>query len=325
MSAETQPDPILPNYNPSSWDVPTLSPEERAILDTEYITFPIAQNQNITFPVSPTATTLANGTNTTQVATTGFVQNAITAFLSTVNTWLGTQIFSVGMTSDTINPTTTSGILLIGNAAANTNVEIATSASRSVILHLGDGNNNTNTGGVHIGNGATSANNVRILDGAGSTGTIFLGSATSTISLGCPLTPNYATAYSGTTGTGTGKLGERVVATGTPPLISVGTPQTLVSIPANTLSVGIWLFSTTISRPGSGGYMVSAINTTGATLAGALFVDSVAVGSLSCENANSWLVVVTNVTTVYYLIGQTDINSGGTSSWSGAMFAIRIA
>ncbi len=73
MSAETQPDPILPNYNPSSWDVPTLSPEERAILDTEYITFPIAQNQNITFPVSPTAPTLANGTNTTQVATTGFV------------------------------------------------------------------------------------------------------------------------------------------------------------------------------------------------------------------------------------------------------------
>jgi hypothetical protein len=103
MSAESQPDPILPNYNPSSWDIPTLSPEERAILDTEYITFPIAQNQNITFPVAPTAPTLANGTNTTQVATTGFVQNAITAFKSASNIWSGIQTFSAGITTATIS------------------------------------------------------------------------------------------------------------------------------------------------------------------------------------------------------------------------------
>jgi hypothetical protein len=103
MSAETQPDPILPNYNPSSWDVPTLSPEERAILDTEYITFPIAQNQNITFPVSPTAPTLDDGTNTTQVATTGFVQNAITAFKAASNIWSGIQTFSAGITTATIS------------------------------------------------------------------------------------------------------------------------------------------------------------------------------------------------------------------------------
>lgn len=116
MSAETQPDPILPNYNPSSWDVPTLSPEERAILDTEYITFPIAQNQNITFPVAPTAPTLADGTNTTQVATTGFVQNAITAFLNTINNWTVLQIFNAGITTNTLNPTTASGTLTIGTA-----------------------------------------------------------------------------------------------------------------------------------------------------------------------------------------------------------------
>lgn len=103
MSAEQQPDPILPNYNPSSWDVPTLSAEERAILDTEYITFPIAQNQNITFPVAPTAPTLANGTNTEQVATTGFVQNAITAFKAASNTWSGIQTFTAGITTATIS------------------------------------------------------------------------------------------------------------------------------------------------------------------------------------------------------------------------------
>jgi hypothetical protein len=103
MSAESQPDPILPNYNPSSWDVPTLSAEERAILDTEYITFPIAQNQNITFPVAPTAPTLPNGTNTTQVATTGFVQNAITAFKGASNFWAGIQTFSAGISTATIS------------------------------------------------------------------------------------------------------------------------------------------------------------------------------------------------------------------------------
>lgn len=94
MAAEQQPDPILPNYNPSSWDVPTLSAEERAILDTEYITFPIAQNQDITFPIAPTAPTLANGTNTTQVATTGFVQNAITAFKAATNVWTAVNTFT---------------------------------------------------------------------------------------------------------------------------------------------------------------------------------------------------------------------------------------
>jgi hypothetical protein len=94
MSAESQPDPILPNYNPSSWDVPTLSAEERAILDTEYITFPIAQNQDITFPIAPFAPTLPVGTNTTQVATTGFVENAITAFRGAINVWSNLNTFT---------------------------------------------------------------------------------------------------------------------------------------------------------------------------------------------------------------------------------------
>jgi hypothetical protein len=107
MSAESQPDPILPNYNPSSWDVPTLSAEERAILDTEYITFPIAQNQNITFPVAPTAPTLANGTNTTQVATTGFVQNAIAAFKAAPIFWSALNTFNGGLSASSITRTGT--------------------------------------------------------------------------------------------------------------------------------------------------------------------------------------------------------------------------
>jgi hypothetical protein len=42
-------------------------------------------------------------------------------------------------------------------------VEIASQTSRSVILHLGDGN--TSSGGIHIGNGNGSSNNVNILNG----------------------------------------------------------------------------------------------------------------------------------------------------------------
>jgi hypothetical protein len=129
MSAETQPDPILPNYNPSSWDVPTLSPEERAILDTEYITFPIAQNQNITFPVSPVAPTLPNGTNTEQVATTGFVQNAITALKAASNVWGGIQTFSAGITTATISAISGTFTLTGTNIANNTTFSGTTTLS----------------------------------------------------------------------------------------------------------------------------------------------------------------------------------------------------
>jgi hypothetical protein len=313
MSAETQPDPILPNYNPSSWDVPTLSPEERAILDTEYITFPIAQNQNITFPVAPTAPTLANGTNTTQVATTGFVTNAINAFLSTINTWAGTQIFSVGMTSTTINPTTSAGTLNIGNAAVDTNVNIATSASRNVILHLGDGNNNTLTGGVHIGNGATSANNVRILDGAGSTGTIFLGSATSKTELGCPLTLNYATAYAANGSTGTDKLGEIITGTNAAVLtFTAGAPKTISTI--SSLTVGVWLFSAQVGRGSAGGYLNGCISLTTDSFAAPLCGDTYqTTGSTGPLNSFSFILYVPTTGVPYYFVGQADTGSPFTS------------
>jgi len=125
MSAESQPDPILPNYNPSSWDVPTLSAEERAILDTEYITFPIAQNQNITFPISPVAPTLANGTNTTQVATSGFVQNAITALKGAINVWSSLNTFNGGLSATSITRTGTLTITGTPLALSGTRLDTA--------------------------------------------------------------------------------------------------------------------------------------------------------------------------------------------------------
>jgi len=125
MSAESQPDPILPNYNPSSWDVPTLTAEERAILDTEYITFPIAQNQDITFPISPVAPTLPNGTATTQVATTGFVQNAITALKAAVNVWSALNTFNGGLSATSITRTGTLSITGTPLALSGTRLDTA--------------------------------------------------------------------------------------------------------------------------------------------------------------------------------------------------------
>jgi hypothetical protein len=118
MSAEIPPDPITTSFNPAAWNVPELTDEERALLDANYIKFPIAQNNTITFPTAPIAPTLSTGTNTTQVATTGFVQNAITAFKAASNVWSGIQTFSLGITTATISAI--SGTLtLTGTTIAN--------------------------------------------------------------------------------------------------------------------------------------------------------------------------------------------------------------
>ena len=50
------------------------------------------------------------------------------------------ETFSGGLLTNSLNPLTTSGTIQIGHTATNTNVEIAAQASRSVVLHLGDGN-----------------------------------------------------------------------------------------------------------------------------------------------------------------------------------------
>jgi hypothetical protein len=73
------------------------------------------------------------------------------------------ETFSNGILADAINPTTTTGTIQIGQAETNSNVEIAAQASRSTVLHLGDGN--LASGAIHIGNGAGSSNNIQILNG----------------------------------------------------------------------------------------------------------------------------------------------------------------
>jgi hypothetical protein len=71
---------------------------------------------------------------------------------------------------------------------ANGRINIGTLGGRTHGIHIGDGDNNVGGSAVHINNGINTASNVQILHGTGSTGTINLGSATSTTNVNSILT-----------------------------------------------------------------------------------------------------------------------------------------
>jgi hypothetical protein len=197
-------------------------------------------------------------------------------------------------------------------------VEVAAVASRSVVLHLGDGNNST--GAVHIGNGTSSSGNVQILNGTRSTGTITLGSSTASISLGCPLTPNYT--YSAT-GTGTGKIGQIIDGTFNNPGFPTSLPQTNGTI--TDLPIGVWVLTGSVGRGGGGGgYTAVALSTTSNSYTGVLAQDVMVTGGNNAINSITWVASNTAITT-YYLLG--DSNNLGLA-WQSASFffrAVRIA
>jgi hypothetical protein len=87
------------------------------------------------------------------------------------DTAVALETFNGGIKVNTLDPTTIGGTIQIGHGSATNNVEIASEASRSVVLHLGDGDNNTTGAGIHIGNGSNSSNNVQILNGTYALGT----------------------------------------------------------------------------------------------------------------------------------------------------------
>lgn len=312
--AETPfPNPQTSQFNPSAWENNTpLTEDELTFLDENFVSYPTTQS-NVTFPVSPTVPTLPIATSDTRAASAQFVQNA-----KNTQTWGALQTFNAGMVTNAIDPTTAGGTLLIGNASVSNNVEVASVASRSAVLHLGDGNNST--GAVHINDGTNSSGNVRILSGSGSTGTIILGSATSTISLGCPLTPNYASVYSAT-GTGTGKIGQIIDATFTS--TPAYTADQVITQGTINLPIGVWILTGSCGRGGSPGYSIVALSLTTGTLTGALAQDVMVTGSNNAINAIAYPVVNTTLQN-YYLLGQ----SNGSGVWISPSFyfrAVRIA
>ena len=298
--AETPfPIPRTTVFNPEAWgSTNTISEEEIAFLDNNFVRFPITQ-PNVTFPVAPTVPTLPLGTGDTRAASAQFVQNA-----KNTRTWGGLQTFNGGMVTNFVDPTTPGGTLTIGQGAANNNVEVASQINRSTILHLGDGNNST--GGIHIGNGTNTTGNVQILNGTGSTGTITLGSATSTTSLGCPLTPNYSYPVAA------GKIGQIVSGTfTTTTTIVVNTPMTQWTI--SSLPAGTWLMTGSVNRgPNANGYVLIAITTSNNSLSGVLTQDFTNTLLLGNVQTISYVVQVPNSSTPYYIVAQTDTGT----TWS---------
>jgi hypothetical protein len=209
MSKSPFPFPRTSNFNPSAWDFTTYYKYLNS-----FLTYPTAQSGTAEFTTVfvPATAVLTHWINTlyatTEIST--WASANIPALLPVAQTWALLQYYFGGIRVDTINPTTTGGTLLIGNGSTINSVEVATVASRSVVLHLGDGN--TSTGAIHINNGTNTSGDVNILNGTGSTGTITLGVAGTTIHLNCPLSstriyPNIPLFLSNGTTTNYGKVG----------------------------------------------------------------------------------------------------------------------
>jgi hypothetical protein len=322
MSAEIPPDPITNSFNPAAWNVPELTDEERALLDANYIKFPIAQNSPIVFPSSISAPTQVNTDNSTKVATTAWGNLFWNYVRSLANTWTGTQTFSGTITSATIAPTTSGGTLNIGNAAANV-IFIAGTASRTAILNIGNGN--SSAGEINIGNGLASSNPVNILyssTDAGASGEINLGSATGTINLRCPLTPTSLTYPLASTQIG---YSQSV----SPLPVAYPTLNADVVLASLTLAAGVWLLVGEAGLDRSSGNVITAgFNTT-------TTITSSARGVISMNYSGSAAVLPTltvncvlsiNASTTYNFIGRSSLAISPSYSFNGIVFsATRLA
>lgn len=304
---------------PSAITIPTPAPESNTTLATttawvrtfwaSVLAAANTWNGTQTFTNNITIPTALPESNTTVAASTAWVRTFWASVLAAANSWSGLQTFSSGIVANTINPTS-GGTLLIGHGSTTTNVEVASVAGRSVVLHLGDGNNTTSSGGIHIGNGLSSANNVQILNGTGSTGTITLGSSTSTTSLGCPLTPAY------TYPVATGKIGATITGTNTTFNLSANTPKSVSSM---SLTTGIWVINGSFTGYANSVYLTIAITTTiNSVSSGLIAINTQSTQGTGPANALTFIVSPTTTTT-YYL----NAAAGTANSVSAVVFAAR--
>ena len=262
MSVSPFPDPRTNQFNPSAWDFTTYFKYLNSI-----VTFPRAQQATINFV---TAVYLTTRTALTQWADTAYATSEIVAWatanvpalLPNPQTWPNLQYYFGGIAVNTINPLGTGGTVNIGSGYTYSPVFVSGQASRSVVLHLGDGN--TSSGAIHIGNGTNTRGNVEILNGTGSTGTITLGSSTSTTTLNAPLTPLYAYPI-----IPVGAIGYRPPITVTRTTVFNAGPQG-VTIKGVTVTAGVWMMCGTVTWNSYPGWYSMIFTTTDGGLSGDL-------------------------------------------------------
>jgi hypothetical protein len=314
------------DFNPAFY-ANNLPPEDQAFLDARYVKFPLAQNVPITFTATVRGLTALLTENSNIIATTQWVQNFFNYVKTIANTWTGTQTFTLGMLTDTINPTTPSGTLIIGNTSVNTNVEVATQSGRTAILRLGDGTGASTSGEIHIGNGSSSTNAVNILyssTDAGSSGTINLGSVNGTVNLRSPLTPTSLT-YPLTAG----KIG--FILTGTFADVANPTISTDYELASLLIPAGVWILQGAcgLTNTIAGNNALIAINTTATTTdarARQMYSYSSVSASPNIASFTTQLLISINTDTTYYFMAVTTQAISPAFSWNRIIFeATRIA
>jgi hypothetical protein len=254
---------------------------------------------------SPTAT-LSIGGNLTGIGTV-FIGSSTTAsrILGTANVSVlnsSTARFNtIDSNVSTLNIGTTN-VSTINMGRSNTDINIASSSSRTADLDLGNGA--SSTGSVIINNGSGSSGSTQIMNASTQSGSLILGNSgnTVTIALNRPLTPGYT--YSAT-GTGSGRVGEILKVGPFAQTVNAGTPTSLafMDIPR-----GVWVLQGSSGTAGNGsGYNFLGFSTVNNTLQ---FLGSCNIpGGAYDYNLNAnWTISLTS-TTRYYLVSQFALTS----------------
>ena len=235
--------------------------------------------------------------------------NALYLLKKTADTATALETFTGGIVTDTISPTTVSTVMNIG-ATSTAGINIGTIAGRSAVIHIGDGDNNLAGSGVHVNNGLNTASNVQILNGSGSTGTITLGSSTSTTNVNSILTLAKPVVL-GTVATVNTQLGFVVVETINATTIATSTTTNAFTTNV-TLPSGIWLINYSLRlEPTAGTSVITSFFTYGKDNAGTpvIYGQSALTGSFSAVTGTG---LCTN--------GSFVISSSGTTTYNIPMF-----
>jgi hypothetical protein len=255
--------------------------------------------------------------------------NALYLLKNTADTATALESFTGGILVNTISPTTASTTMNVG-VTSTAKINIGTLGGRSAIIHIGDGDNNIAGSAVHINNGLNTASNVQILNGTGSTGTITLGSSTSTtnaagtvnlgtsakvLTVNVPLSINYTPSDI----TGTTQQGYSLIASANPTNSCTATDTVIRTI---ALTPGVWMVQ------GSLIWTAPVTSQIYAALSPTATTDNVSITSQMASGAGNpyisvsrFAVITTNTT--YNLIGRSF--AGATTILISTLNAVRIA
>jgi hypothetical protein len=210
-------------------------------------------------------------TNSSTVLTVG-TANLLYLRKTFTDTATALETFSAGILTNLLNPITASSTIDIATNSTGV-INIGTLGGRSTVIHIGDGNSNVSGGAVHINNGTSTASNVQILNGAGSTGTITLGSTTSTLTVNSPLTWGYSTGYTPSST----QLGYKVSFISGLSGTTSGTGGTITAPQSFSLPVGVWIINAVSQALTNSNYITTSIK--------------IGAAGIASHDATNWCVV----------------------------------